>query len=627
MGLVEKNQTRLSRSLDIAGNLIEKTNNLVESVVYGFDTDTMLIENLSMDTSRLATNIDKSLRLIIETEKNATDLVLITDGNFSLGDNPLYSDYINRINIYSVGIGDTIEIPDLMIVEVKSNRIVYQNQPTQIQVYVMSRGIESQRLSLNMKRENRILQAKYLQLSGEGIIHAVEFELIPDKIGLNQYDFYLQTTPDETITQNNYYTISMEVLKSKVRVGLIAAQPDYETKFLHQMLSDQDDIQLRTSVEINRGKYFVENPDKFIDSLDVSILYDYPPTKTDSRVRQLISRLKSHRIPTLIILNENVNKTQLASLRNFFPLKSIHYSDQTIETQTKSSIEGEILPVLNIFEDSETEQKFWSISPPIQYPYSDVLFETPVTILLQTNKLLDNNSSGQPVLVAHESKGIKGALLLGSGFWRWHFLLAEDNKYKNSWRLMLKNLIRWLDTGTVDKNVILSTSKKNYQVGENIFLNTQVYDGSFKVVNDGLIRTTITGPSVSFEIESIFFDNGRYEGSFVPLVPGRYNIISEAWRNNINLGMDEIELVVTTVNREFLNTKQNHRFLKRLAEKTGGRYFDEEDGYDLINFLNLKPEIKRENETVELWNRLPFLLIIIFLLCLEWFLRKRKNLA
>jgi hypothetical protein len=84
---------------------------------------------------------------------------------------------------------------------------------------------------------------------------------------------------------------------------------------------------------------------------------------------------------------------------------------------------------------------------------------------------------------------------------------------------------------------------------------------------------------------------------------------------------------VTTVNREFLNTKQNHRLLKRLAEKTGGNYFDEKDAGELINYLSLKPEVNRESETVELWNRLPFLLIIIFLLSLEWFIRKRKDLA
>jgi len=628
MGLVENDQTRLNRSLNIAGNLIDRINNQIETGIYGFDTDTAQFETLTMDTSRLGTNIDKSLSSIIEREKNVTDIVLITDGNFSLGDNPLYSDYINRINLFTIGIGDTLEVPDLMITEVKSNKIVYQNQPTQIQAFVMSRGIKTQRLSLSMKQGNRILQAKDVQLNDEGRIRPVEFEIIPDNVGLNQYDFYLETVPGEVITQNNVYTISMNVLKEKVKVGLIASNPGYDTKFLNQLLSDQDDIHLYTSVALNRRKYYDDNPDKFIDSLDVVILHNYPPfSQSDSRTGQFVNRLKSRRIPSLIILSENVSKTQLASIRNFFPIKSIRSSDQFIESQVKPSSSGKLLPVLSIFEDDDSEERFWSTSPPIQYPYSNISFESPVKILLQTSNPLNSNSSGQPVLIAHQARGRKGVLMLGSGFWRWHFLFSEDKDFKNSWQSILKNLIRWLDTGTVDKNVILTAGKNKYQVGDNIFLNTQVYDGSFNTVNDGLIRTTISGPSVQFEIESNFEENGRYEGSFVPLSPGRYNIKSEAWRNSIHLGVDEIELVVTTVNREFLNTKQNHRFLKRLAEKTGGKYFDEKDTGDIINYINLKPEIKRESETVELWNRLPFLLIIIFLLCLEWFIRKRKDLA
>jgi len=628
MGLVENDQTRLNRSLNIAGNLIDRINNQIETGIYGFDTDTAQFETLTMDTSRLGTNIDKSLSSIIEREKNVTDIVLITDGNFSLGDNPLYSDYINRINLFTIGIGDTLEVPDLMITEVKSNKIVYQNQPTQIQAFVMSRGIKTQRLSLSMKQGNHILQAKDVQLNDEGRIRPVEFEIIPDNVGLNQYDFYLETVPGEVITQNNVYTISMNVLKEKVKVGLIASNPGYDTKFLNQLLSDQDDIHLYTSVALNRRKYYDDNPDKFIDSLDVVILHNYPPfSQSDSRTGQFVNRLKSRRIPSLIILSENVSKTQLASIRNFFPIKSIRSSDQFIESQVKPSSSGKLLPVLSIFEDDDSEERFWSTSPPIQYPYSNISFESPVKILLQTSNPLNSNSSGQPVLIAHQARGRKGVLMLGSGFWRWHFLFSEDKDFKNSWQSILKNLIRWLDTGTVDKNVILTAGKNKYQVGDNIFLNTQVYDGSFNTVNDGLIRTTISGPSVQFEIESNFEENGRYEGSFVPLSPGRYNIKSEAWRNSIHLGVDEIELVVTTVNREFLNTKQNHRFLKRLAEKTGGKYFDEKDTGDIINYINLKPEIKRESETVELWNRLPFLLIIIFLLCLEWFIRKRKDLA
>jgi len=192
MGIIENNQSRLDRALIIADDLITVAESDAQVLVYGFDIDTTRYFNLVMDTSRLGTNIDKSLRSILESQKKVSNLVLISDGNFSVGDNPLYSDYLNQINLYSIGIGDTIDLPDVMITEVKSNKIVYQNQPTEIQVDIMSRGIESQRLNLSMKQDNRVLQAKEIQINGDGKTVVAEFEIRPEKVGLNQFDFSLQ---------------------------------------------------------------------------------------------------------------------------------------------------------------------------------------------------------------------------------------------------------------------------------------------------------------------------------------------------------------------------------------------------------------------------------------------------
>jgi hypothetical protein len=193
--------------------------------------------------------------------------------------------------------------------------------------------------------------------------------------------------------------------------------------------------------------------------------------------------------------------------------------------------------------------------------------------------------------------------------------------------MILKNIIRWLDSGSSGKNVIISLPEKSFQVGENVLLTTQVYDGSYNIVNNAVIRTNINGPSATFEIESQFLQQGRYESSFVPLVPGIYQIKCEAWRNDIKLGEDSVRINITSVNREFINTQQNYRFLNRLAEKTGGKYFSEANARDLVNYLKFKPKFSRESKTFELWNRLPILLVIIFLLSLEWFIRKRKGLA
>jgi hypothetical protein len=272
-------------------------------------------------------------------------------------------------------------------------------------------------------------------------------------------------------------------------------------------------------------------------------------------------------------------------------------------------------------------RRFWSLCPPINYPYSEISFRSPVTVLLETDKHAINRKEKMPVMVIQETRNKKNIFLFGSGFWRWHFMLAEDQIYNTGWKSILKNMIRWLDTDVSEKSVIISLAKKNYQIGENVFVNTQVYDGSFKVINDALIRTTIEGPSATFEIESEFIQDGRYEGSFVPIAPGKYQIISEAWRNDLKIGEDRKDIYVSAVNKEFLHTNQNDQFLKNLSARTGGYYFTEQEAMEVLKYLEFKQNLSQKSETIEIWNRLPFLLLIIVLLSLEWFIRKRKGLA
>jgi hypothetical protein len=188
-------------------------------------------------------------------------------------------------------------------------------------------------------------------------------------------------------------------------------------------------------------------------------------------------------------------------------------------------------------------------------------------------------------------------------------------------------MMRWLGSGGQDNNVVLTTAKKSYQVGENVQVNSQVYDGSYNVVNDAMVKLQISGPTGSFELESEFISDGNYSTKFMPISDGEYKVEGTAWLNDVEMGRAKTEIYVTPVNNEFTYTRQDYRLLKKLAEKSGGKYFNSPDASELPNSLNLSSKLVREEETFELWNKLPMLLAIILLLCVEWFIRKRKGLA
>ncbi len=82
---------------------------------------------------------------------------------------------------------------------------------------------------------------------------------------------------------------------------------------------------------------------------------------------------------------------------------------------------------------------------------------------------------------------------------------------------------------------------------------------------------------------------------------------------------------------EFLNTRMDARLLREIAQKTGGAFLTPNEIGDLHKFISSLPDFKpavveRRKEYI-LWSRIEPLLIVIILLSIEWFLRKRYGLA
>jgi hypothetical protein len=214
-----------------------------------------------------------------------------------------------------------------------------------------------------------------------------------------------------------------------------------------------------------------------------------------------------------------------------------------------------------------------------------------------------------------QGSGVRNAYLLGSGFWRWHFMLAEDRVYREGWQSIIRNLIRWLSIpdGSSGSNVLISTDKRSYQVGEIVHINSEVYDGDYLPVDSGMVQFKISGPPGIFELDGGLAAPGTYASDFQLLSEGDYTISARAWRSNdVPLGQASTRIVCTAVNIEFINTR---------------RYVNESDYRNIIPDLNFPVRYQEETRTFKIWQKAVLLLLIILLLSVEWFIRKRLGLA
>jgi hypothetical protein len=628
MGIKERGITRIGRANALYQDLTKRIKQNAQVTLYAFDVDTSKIDQRFPDTTSTGTDIYHALEAIIKKEKNPDAVILISDGNFTSGDNPLYADFLQRSTVYTVGLGDTVEVPDLLISDVKFSKLVYQGKSTPVEAEIMIQGMGQSMVSVILSQNNKILDLRKMEIEGDGRIYPVPFEIIPDKLGLNRYEVKVEGLAQEAERNNNRYVFNIEVLKGKIQVGLVASQPNLDVKFIRLLLTNMEDVQVNTMISKRGMQSYIASLNQVLDSLDVLVLHDFPVRSTPPELLSMIdNRLKKQKVPTLIIVSQQVTGPQVQFINKFFPLKSVTPLARPIETQVTPSAESGHISILNVFDNLANNQKFWLKCPPIKYPFSRVQTESGSKMLLQTRASFGGRNALLPVLQAYNQRGRQSLLLLGSGFWRWHFLLAEQREFQDGWKNILRNMVRWLSSGDQASNVIVTTAKKEFQVGESVHLKAQVYDGSYNAVTDGLVRFQITGPSGSFEVESELTAAWEYAGKFVPIADGNYQIEAKAWLNDVQLGQAQTEISVTPVNNEFTYTRQDYRFLKALAEKSGGKYFSEQDAGQLLDHLDISSRLVREEETFDIWNKLPMLLVIIILLSIEWFFRKRKGLA
>ncbi len=108
--------------------------------------------------------------------------------------------------------------------------------------------------------------------------------------------------------------------------------------------------------------------------------------------------------------------------------------------------------------------------------------------------------------------------------------------------------------------------------------------------------------------------------------PGRYAFEGEVFRDGERIGVKRGEFLVEQYTVEDSDLKTDFELLERIAEASGGKYYQQEEIGNLLEDLSLAEKEEQKKSEIQLWNH-P-LLLAIFVLCLsvEWAIRKRSQL-
>ncbi|MBI4548276.1 MAG: VWA domain-containing protein [Ignavibacteriae bacterium] len=561
------------------------------------------------------------------SRKNIQAVILITDGNYTAGRNPLYDAEALGIPIYTVGVGDTSEQRDILIGKVVTNNLAYAGTRVPVDVTVKSSGYSGDNVEVMLIAGSTIHDKKVLTVHEGTLEYRTKLFIVPREEGMQKYTVKVSSLPGELTEKNNTNSFFINVLKSRLRILLITGAPSADVAAIRQVFSEDEHFSIQTLVQKDQREFYEGSFSRqIVDSADCLIFIGFPSSATENyvlmQIRDIVLQAKK---PLLFVNSKSTDYAKLQLLDSYLPFRWSSVSSSEVFV-FPSIIERYKLHALVNLEGKITADN-WHQLPPI-YKSQTVFLAKPESDILASVKL-QNVVLNEPLIVARSINRQKSLAITGHGIWRWRMLSQGNPEIQDFFSLFLTNAAHWLTTREDGKNVRVLTVKEMFTTAEAVEFIGQVYDEQLRPIDGAELTVELIGGQEKSQLVLNAIGNGMYEGSVQGLSEGDYSFVAKASRDGKLYGEDKGKFSVGQMNVEFLETKMNKQLLEQLAYRTGGRYYDVSSVEELARDLNkdvkfVQKEITKTSE-IELWNWHYLAAALVVLFSLEWFMRKRSG--
>ena len=580
------------------------------------------LENLNF--SEGSTNFSNIFSLVSNQNKNISSIVIISDGVITEGTNPLFTAEKLHIPVFTIGVGDTSRRNDIEIKNVLYNEYIYTETPTTIQATISNMGFAGKEINISLFEENIPVGQKKITLSEDGIQN-IEFEYNPKSGGEKKLTVVASDLNGEFTKANNKKVFYINVLGNKINILVLGGSPSSDISFVKESLENDENFKVNSLTQYAQGKFLEKaNPQTLVDSADIFFLIGFPSNETTGEFYNKVkNKILNKSKPFFLSLASGIDYKKLNELQRELP----------INISLKSKFYREIQPLISgnetnnplLQNNSQNPVAAWENLPPVFQP--DIQFTTKPESEIIAGTKMNNTPSNIPLIVLRKLGSKRSIAVLAKDIWKWKLQTATKNL--DLFDRFINSSVKWLNTSEEQKQVNIKTSKKIYSLGEEVEFTGQVYDATFNPVSDAEVKINVMSSGEKSEIILNSVGNGLYEGTFQTNKPGDYSFSGEAKLDKLKLGTDAGSFNIGEVDIEMINPRMNYEFLKSLADRTGGEYFDQK------NFAGLFPLLKRINESaskeklvtseISLWSTEWLMAAIILLFAIEWFLRKRAG--
>jgi hypothetical protein len=568
-----------------------------EIITYNFDQQVTERESSTFEGE--STDISKALQEPQQLFKDRNKaILLLTDGNQTVGSNFQYVNIDAKTHVYPVIYGDTTRYPDVRISQLNVNRYSYLNNEYPVEVFLNYSGDATIRSTFKVMEGIRTVYQQPVEFSKIKNSTVLNFNLTSNSVGLHRMVAQVETIPAEKNKKNNVRNFAVEVIdqQSKILILTNTAHPDMAA--------------LKTAIESNEQRSVdIKNINESyeINDYNLVILYGY-----DSAFAKANSAIKAIGKNTWLILG---TKPDIAFLNRNSEAFQIENYPQVDDVQ----------PALNdAFTNFNLESFDYRDYPPVQSPFGQITSNVPLDVIMY--KQIGAIKTQQPLWFTYEDGATKHAVFAGNGLWRWRSKNYLDSKDFRNFDDLINSQIQYLSSNK-KRNRLEVDFKTFYYENDRILITAQYLNKNYEFMDDGILNLILTNKETKELLtRPLILSNNSYTVDLSGLEAGDYEFKVTPEKESIER-FGSFSILEFDIENQFINS--NPEGLQAIA--TDSKLFFPRQRQDIKSTLvqdALLQDIERKEVTYQSlidWKLL--MAFILILLTLEWFLRKYEGLT
>ena len=535
--------------------------------------------------------------------KNIGALVLVGDGIYNQGQNPVNFTSSLKFPVYTIGVGDTSLQADAAIRSVKTNKVAFLKNKFPLEIELKFSKLKNKMATIEIENNGKVVHSTNFPIVSDDDFKLEYVNLEATQLGLQHYTIRVRPFSEELNQKNNEYEFVIQVLENKRKILMLSDGPHPDLGALRNSLSELQNYE----TELVTGNVAPDSLKKY----SLVVLNQLPSVKNVAS--KLLAQIKESRVPVLFLIGPQTLLEQLNALD--LGLK-IAPSSNTEEVQAVFDDN------FSLFVLSNETKEILGMAPPLMSPFGNT--ETAPLFQSLGKQSVKNIPTPKTIMAFGNDKGRKVGFVVGEGIWRWRLFNFQVNGDHEAFNELTGKIVQYLSLKENEDNFNVHYPAL-FQETDQVEFTAELYNDSYELVNTPDVNINLMSDSLKEFHYTFDRTEDFYRLNAGSLTPGDYTFEAETQLGNQRF-TEKGSFSIVKNEVELQNNQADFKLLYQLAQQTGGHFVEIDNYGTLLDSINNNKQItiqQHQQSLVTEWINLKILfLFLILLLTIEWFFRK-----